>query len=673
MTAAEAMHTLATETSGTDDHLLPDELLRREVNVLVIDGDVQTSRIVEASLRPIVRRVDHAHDLGETLHQLQNSPYHVILADIEGKQSEEQHLHLCKYLSENRPDTAVVVLSDESRMQTAIAAMRAGAFDLVTKPLHRGAIERAVQRAASQALLERRLHRLADARAEVDSEEIIGKSEAVASMLDRIARVADTDVTILITGESGTGKELVARAMHDSSARSEAPFVAVNCAAIPSELLEAELFGHVKGAFTDAKKAKEGLFVRAQGGTLFLDEVGEMPADMQVKLLRALQERKVRPVGATAEVPFDVRLLAATNRNLESEVQAGKFREDLFYRLNVVRIHTPPLRERNGDILILAQHFVNRWSQRMNKRVTGLSSEAAHRLMEHDWPGNVRELENVMQRAVAMSRYDEIVPSDLGKLGPRSPQVESDREAAGDPVPSPNIATPTPTPEPAAMPGSAATPPATSHAALGSAEQLPPPMRSSEQQVAASAPGYAQPQPHTPNQVQPMSSEPQHALAYAPPAQPQPTSTSASAYAAAPATPEPMRRDYPYNGGYPAQPGAPRGHAPGHLPLRRTTGTEVEERPMLERLQAQVRNSLARLDIDGTDEIPTLEQLETMYILEMLRACDGNKTKASTMLGMARRTLYRRLKQMDVEDGSAMVAERSHASPVASAVTEDVI
>jgi two-component system response regulator AtoC len=227
-----------------------------------------------------------------------------------------------------------------------------------------------------------------------------------------VARVAETETTVLITGESGTGKELVAKAIHTRSRR-EGPFVAINCAAMPESLLESELFGHVKGAFTDARTARPGLFIKASHGTLFLDEIGEMPAGMQAKLLRALQERTVRPVGGDQEQAFDARLIAATNRDLETEVEEKRFREDLFYRINVVRIHVPPLRARGSDILLLAQHFLQRYQSGPTQRVVGIKSVAADKLLSYPWPGNVRELQNCIERAVALAQFDQVGIDDL--------------------------------------------------------------------------------------------------------------------------------------------------------------------------------------------------------------------------------------------------------------------
>jgi two-component system response regulator AtoC len=230
---------------------------------------------------------------------------------------------------------------------------------------------------------------------------------------DIIERIGDSDATVLITGESGTGKEIVARTLHQRSRRNQASFVAVNCAALPEPLLESELFGHVRGAFTDARGPRAGLFVQAHGGSLFLDEIGELPPPLQAKLLRALQERTVRPVGGDSETPFDARIITASNRDLESAIEERGFREDLFFRINVVQLELPPLRSRGNDLLLLAQHFLARFAEKAGKPIRGLSPGVAEKLLSYTWPGNVRELQNVMERAVAFARYDEITTEDL--------------------------------------------------------------------------------------------------------------------------------------------------------------------------------------------------------------------------------------------------------------------
>jgi len=244
-------------------------------------------------------------------------------------------------------------------------------------------------------------------------EDLLGASPAMRRVYDLLDRIVDADTSVLISGESGTGKELVAQALHRRGARRDGPFVAVNCAALPEALLESELFGHTRGAFTDARAARTGLLAQATGGTLFLDEIGELPLGLQPKLLRALQERMVRPVGGDTEVPFDARLITATNRDLETAVEERRFRDDLFFRINVIQIDLPPLRARGGDVLLLAQHFVDHFARRAGKEVRGLSPPAAEALLAYAWPGNVRELQNCIERAVALTRYEQIALDDL--------------------------------------------------------------------------------------------------------------------------------------------------------------------------------------------------------------------------------------------------------------------
>jgi two-component system response regulator HydG len=292
--------------------------------------------------------------------------------------------------------------------------MRAGAYDFITKPVDLEPLSFTVRRAVEHHQLRSEVRQLRDShQAKRPVGELLGHSPAMRRVYDLMDRVADSEASILITGDSGTGKELVARALHDRSPRRDGPFVAVNCAAISAQLLESELFGHVRGAFTDAKSDRNGLFVASSGGTLFLDEIGEMPAEMQAKLLRALQERRVRPVGGSCEVSFDTRLIAATNRDIDEAVERGAFREDLFYRINVVRIRMPPLRARGNDVLLLAQHFLELHAKQLSRSVVGITPEAGAKLLEYDWPGNVRELENVMERAVTLTRFDNLMVEDL--------------------------------------------------------------------------------------------------------------------------------------------------------------------------------------------------------------------------------------------------------------------
>jgi two-component system response regulator HydG len=299
-------------------------------------------------------------------------------------------------------------------MDMAIGAIRSGAYDFITKPIDMEQLALALRHAIQLRDLTDEVKRLREqVKAPQVFEEIIGSSAPMQRVFDLLGRVSDSEATVLITGESGTGKELVARALHQQSRRSKGPFVAINCAALPEPILESELFGHVRGAFTDAKFTKQGLLVGASGGTLFLDEIGEMSPAIQVKLLRSLQERVVRPVGAEHEVPFDVRIVAATNRDLETDVAEHRFREDLYYRVNVVRVHVPPLRARGNDILLIAQEFIKLFAQRSAKAVRGISSQAAEKLLAYEWPGNVRELQNCIERGIALTQFEQLTVDDL--------------------------------------------------------------------------------------------------------------------------------------------------------------------------------------------------------------------------------------------------------------------
>jgi two-component system response regulator AtoC len=301
-------------------------------------------------------------------------------------------------------EALIVMMSAYGTLDTAVEAMRRGAYDYISKPFNADEVLLTLRKAEEREALRREVRRLrARVREPEGFENVIGRSAALREVLDVAERVAPYPTTVLITGESGTGKEAVARAIHRASPRGEMPFVAVNCGAIPEQLLESELFGHEKGAFTGAERAREGLVAEANGGTLFLDEVGELPAPLQVKLLRVLQERTVRPVGGSQERSVDVRVLAATSRDLVEEVEAGRFREDLYYRINVVHLHLPPLRARPEDIAGLAEHFLARHGERLGIANDGLPAELLPILTRYAWPGNVRELENVLERALVLS------------------------------------------------------------------------------------------------------------------------------------------------------------------------------------------------------------------------------------------------------------------------------
>ncbi len=379
--------------------------------VLVVDDDESMRDMLQQGLGGLGHTVSTCATGSEALEHIAKDDPEVLLTDL--RLRAESGLDVCQRAMERSPELPVIVMTGFGSMESAIAAIRAGAYDFVTKPVELTTLNMILHRAIRQRRLLDEIKRLrADGRSSFDTK-MIGESRAIRKVFDMIERLRESDATVLISGESGTGKELVARALHASSVHRDGPFIAVNCAAVPAELLESELFGHVRGAFTDARRARDGLFVRANGGTLLLDEIGEMPLEMQPKLLRALQERRVRPVGGNREVAFDVRLLAATNRDLESMVEEREFREDLFYRVNVVQLQVPPLRARGTDILRLAQHFVDMYRERDRKEVQSLSPAAAKCLIEYDWPGNVRELENAIECAVALARYNELSVDDL--------------------------------------------------------------------------------------------------------------------------------------------------------------------------------------------------------------------------------------------------------------------
>ncbi len=380
--------------------------------ILIVDDDAEMRELVRDVL---AERGHHVTTVGggrEALQRLAEGDYAAVLTDLRMKEMEG--IELLAEIRRLYPDTGVILMTAFGSVETAVEAMKHGASDYLVKPVKTDELVRVVERVLREAALRREIARL---RREVHKEysfhQILGKSKAMQEVFDLIRRVADSPTNVLITGESGTGKELVAKAIHYNSDRHHAPFVPVNCAAIPEALLESELFGHVKGAFTDAKVDKRGLFEEAHTGTLFLDEISELPIMLQAKLLRAIQEREIRRVGATKPVAVDVRIMAATNLNLAEEVKAKRFREDLYYRLNVIEIRLPPLRERREDIPLLVDAFLKKCADARGKQVQGVSEAALALLVDYAWPGNVRELENVVERAVTLSRSDKIVPDDL--------------------------------------------------------------------------------------------------------------------------------------------------------------------------------------------------------------------------------------------------------------------
>jgi DNA-binding NtrC family response regulator len=341
-----------------------------------------------------------------------SEPFDTVITDL--RMPGLNGIDFCHRLAENRPDVPVIVITAFGNLDTAVKAIRAGAYDFLTKPIERDMLAIVIERALKHRSLQEQVRFLKEVRAaSSEFSEFIGHSPVMERLYNQIARVADQQIPILITGESGTGKELVACALHRRGERGSGPFVPVNCAALPAMLLESELFGHARGAFTDARSDRRGLFLAADGGTLFLDEIAEMPLELQSKLLRVIETGRVRPLGENTEEQSDVRIVAATNRNLETAVAAGEFREDLFFRVNVVNIQVPPLRSRGSDILLLAQHFLEQIAKRTEKPVKGLSSAVAVKLQDYRWPGNVRELKNAMERAMAMTRFEELSVEDL--------------------------------------------------------------------------------------------------------------------------------------------------------------------------------------------------------------------------------------------------------------------
>ena len=380
--------------------------------VLFVDDDSELCALVRLSLTKHGFETRVTGSAEDAFSLVLSEPFDIVVTDLQlpGMNGTE----LCSRIVANRPGLPVLVVTGRGSFDAAVGALRAGASDFITKPLDMTQLALSIDRELRNRALREEVTRLRQAVGVTTmTSEIIGESEPIRRVNDLIRRVAPPDASVLVVGESGTGKELIARALHRNSPRKSAALISVNCAAVPEALLESELFGHAKGAFTDARNARQGLFQEANGGTLFLDEIGEMPIALQPKLLRALQERVIRPVGSNVEIPIDVRIVAATNRDLETAVEEGRFRQDLFYRLNVISIEVPPLRARGNDVLLLAQSFIRRYAERTGKHVEGMLSATAEKLLAYDWPGNVRELQNCIERAVTMTDVDRLAIEDL--------------------------------------------------------------------------------------------------------------------------------------------------------------------------------------------------------------------------------------------------------------------
>ncbi len=371
--------------------------------LLVVDDEQSMREFLEIFLRREGYEVSTAENVDTALAHLESDEIDLVITDMQmpGKTG----LDLILAARDVSPETVMIVVTAFGTTDSAISAMREGAYDYLTKPFKVDELAIVIEKALEKKLLANENRRLkAELRSQGRDRGLLGHSRAMEEVFDLIAQVAETKTNVLVYGESGTGKELVARAIHEQSDRRGQPFVAINCGAIPENLLESELFGHAKGAFTGAVQTKEGLFEAASGGTLFLDEIGELSQPLQVKLLRALQEKSIRRVGDTEDRRIDVRIVSATNRRLEEEVAAGRFREDVYYRLNVIQLTLPPLRDRKEDIPLLAQHFIRRFADELGKEVEGMDAEAFDVLAGYAFPGNVRELENLIERAVALAR-----------------------------------------------------------------------------------------------------------------------------------------------------------------------------------------------------------------------------------------------------------------------------
>ena len=380
--------------------------------VLVVDDEDNITLVLKTLLKKHGYEVEVASDGEMALAMLDSFGPDVILTDV--RMPKLGGLDLLGALKAKQCAATVIVMSAYGNVDVALEAMKAGAYDYISKPFKPDEVVLALRKAEERELLRRENRALREQiRQDYQFESVVAKSPLMEAVFRTVGKLAEFKTTVLITGESGVGKELIAQAIHRKSIRRAGPFVAVNCGAIPENLLETELFGHKKGAFTDASADRRGLFEEASGGTLFLDEIGELPLSLQVKLLRALQEETIRRLGDSKDIKVDTRIIAATHRDLANETKAGRFREDLYYRINVLPLHVPPLRERKEDVPILLDHFVSRNNARMGTNIRGFSPSARKLLFEYAWPGNVRELENTIERAMVLADSDIIEPSDL--------------------------------------------------------------------------------------------------------------------------------------------------------------------------------------------------------------------------------------------------------------------
>ncbi len=410
-------------------------MLPEKKQILVVDDEANLRRVLTAQLSRDGYEVHSAPDGEAGLALLREHHIDLVITDL--RMPKMDGMELLRQALRIDAELPVVILTAHGTVDNAVEALKTGAFDYITKPFDQAEVRTIVKKAL-------RTRDLADTEATREEAEgagarfgIIGESDAILSIYTILERVADTPTTVLITGESGTGKELVARALHENSSRKDRPFIKVNCAAIPKDLMESELFGYERGAFTGAVTSKPGRFELASGGTLFLDEIAEIPVEMQVKLLRVLQESEFERVGGIKTIRVDVRLVAATNRDLKREIAAGTFREDLYYRLNVVPIALPALRERESDIPLLSSHFVDKFNARLKKSVSGVEPDAMERLIAYGWPGNIRELENVLERAILFCDTQHVrvidLPGEVREGGAELPRISSPPASTTEP------------------------------------------------------------------------------------------------------------------------------------------------------------------------------------------------------------------------------------------------
>ena len=398
-------------------------------NLLVVDDDQNLMEFVSQKLQSSGYQVTTASTGGVATQAAKGTIFDLCVLDL--RLADQDGISLMRELHSINPGMRVIILTGYGSVESAVVAMQEGAYSYLTKPFNTQELLLQISRALENRRLNVEIQRLKGLLEQAyDFPNIVAKSAKMRSVLDVVSRIADTESTIYLQGESGTGKEIIAKAIYLASSRRDKPFVAVNCAALPEPLLESELFGHEKGSFTGADKSTRGLLSQANNGTFFLDEIGDMPLSIQAKLLRALQDRQFYPVGSEKPVLVNVRIIVATNKNLEEEVAKGNFRMDLFYRLHVIPIHLPPLRERKEDIPLLADRFLKQISQQMKKKIKGITPEAMRKLMLYDWPGNVRELENTLEYAVAMTRHDMLTEESIlhtkgAAVNPRADDLNS--------------------------------------------------------------------------------------------------------------------------------------------------------------------------------------------------------------------------------------------------------